>query len=475
MSYTYSLRGRRYLRKYTASVKTPATAAASDAVAIGNNIGKCPWQEAEDVYPSFPVYSAEDVEGRRNSDIRDYFDSAEWCQEHDDNSKTHRAYAQACMYRYVVPEAARGLSVLKAAISATCDPYTPQGARIAFGTTDEEKIPQPCSVCRTLDMHAEGVAPRTSSTNSDGNVYWYENTQTVEFEPEEMVLKKFLLVFVGLEAWRARNGWLEGAAKLSSFAITLGQEVDGWTEGDIVDATSDGPVETPVCRNGVLPRIIGDVSGVRCASVTTSGDRPGEGCGDPASGDEARIGLATIYARWAGGCGEPADINLAAPGLRRRGAGFCVSRDDAGWRITSSALLVTFAAPSRQKARTIRLDWSGLQATAGSSICVWLARSAVWEHAHAVLSDPSLYDGSGSAVGPFALVSKFDADASGSVEIPVDPINDRTATLLITAHLPIDAVDFDGGYPQGVGDFEVDRDSSTSSGTGFIPDITLIG
>lgn len=474
MSYTYNLHGRRYLRKYTAALVTPSTAAASDAIAIGVNIGKCPWQEAPDVYPSFPVYSAKESEGRRNSDIRDYFDTAEWCQEHDDGAGTHRAYANACMYRYIVPDSAVGARVLKAAISVTCDPYTPQGARIAFGTTDDPELPMLCSQCRTLDMHSEGVFPRTEAANDKGVVYWYETTGTVEFEPDEMVLGKYLLVFVGLETWRARNGWLEGAAKLSTFNVTLDREVDGWLEGDLIDASTSGPVETPICRNGVLPMIRGDVSGIRTASVTFSGDDTGDGRTD-AFGPGARIGLATLFARWAGGCGSAADIRLVAPELERRGASFCVTRSASGWRITSSALLVPFAVPNVQKARRIRLDWSGVSVSAGARICVWLARDAVWEQRTEVLSDPGAYDGETRAVGPFTLIARFDGSASGSQEIQVDQITSRTATLMITAFLPFEAVEFNGTFPQGLGTIDADVDGSSFSGSGLIPDITLIG
>ena len=233
MSTTYRLKGRRFLRMYTAPNLTPSTAAGSDVAAISDRFCEVPWTAAPlDSYPSFPTYATAKVD--ENASARECFDAAEWCAEHDE-SKRHRAYAQAAIYRYALPEAARSLTVESVTVKVTCDPYTPQGARIAAMVTDSDDLPTECALVRTMSAHEDGVAQRTSVVNeSTGTVTWYEASET-----RTLALGatggKWLLVFVGLEDYRARNGWLEGAAKIDSVSATLSGEVDGWDEGTVVD------------------------------------------------------------------------------------------------------------------------------------------------------------------------------------------------------------------------------------------------
>lgn len=233
MSTTYRLKGRRFLRMYTAPNLTPSTAAGSDVAAISDRFCEVPWTAAPlDSYPSFPTYATAKVD--ENASARECFDAAEWCAEHDE-SKRHRAYAQAAIYRYALPAAARSLTVESVTVKVTCDPYTPQGARIAAMVTDSDDLPTECALVRTMSAHEDGVAQRTSVVNeSTGAVTWYEASET-----RTLALGatggKWLLVFVGLEDYRARNGWLEGAAKIDSVSATLSGEVDGWDEGAVVD------------------------------------------------------------------------------------------------------------------------------------------------------------------------------------------------------------------------------------------------
>ena len=233
MSTTYRLKGRRHLRMYTAPNLTPSTAAGSDVAAISDRFCEVPWTAAPlDSYPSFPTGATAKVD--ENASARECFDAAEWCAEHDE-SKRHRAYAQAAIYRYALPAAARSLTVESGTVKVTCDPYTPQGARIAAMVTDSDDLPTECALVRTMSAHEDGVAQRTSVVNeSTGAVTWYEASET-----RTLALgatgRKWLLVFVGLEDYRARNGWLEGAAKIDSVSATLSGEVDGWDEGAVVD------------------------------------------------------------------------------------------------------------------------------------------------------------------------------------------------------------------------------------------------
>lgn len=238
MSTTYRLRGRRHLRMYTAPSLTPSTAAGSDVAAISDRLREVPWTEAPlDAYPSFPTYAAAKVD--ENASARACFDAAEWCAEHD-AAKRHRAYAQAAIYRFALPEAARAVTLESVAVTVTCDPYTPQGARVAAMLTDADDLPTECALVRTMDAHAEGVAPRTAVTNAGtGAVTWYETTATADLAIGSAG-RKWLLVFVGLEDYRARNGWLEGAAMIGGVSATFSAPVPGWSETAPVDLRFDG-------------------------------------------------------------------------------------------------------------------------------------------------------------------------------------------------------------------------------------------
>ena len=238
MSATYKIKGRRWLREYTAPARTPATSAGSDVAAIADRLCDVPWTPAPlDAYPCFPTYAAAKVD--ENAGSRACFDAAEWCAEHD-AAKRHRAYAQAAIYRFALPPEARAVTLESVAVTVTCDPYTPQGARVAAMLTDADDLPTECALVRTMDAHAEGVAPRTAVTNAGtGAVTWYETTATADLAIGSSG-PKWLLVFIGLEDYRARNGWLEGAAMIGGVSATFSAPVPGWSETVPVDLRFDG-------------------------------------------------------------------------------------------------------------------------------------------------------------------------------------------------------------------------------------------
>ena len=250
MSTTYRLKGRRHLRMYTAPNLTPSTAAGSDVAAISDRFCEVPWTAAPlDAYPCFPTYAAAKVD--ENAGSRACFDAAEWCAEHD-AAKRHRAYAQAAIYRFALPPEARAVTLESVAVTVTCDPYTPQGARVAAMLTDADDLPTECALVRTMDAHAEGVAPRTAVTNAGtGAVTWYETTATADLAIGSSG-RKWLLVFIGLEDYRARNGWLEGAAMIGGVSATFSAPVPGWSETAPVDLRFDG-ASTVALEGGSSP------------------------------------------------------------------------------------------------------------------------------------------------------------------------------------------------------------------------------
>ena len=60
--------------------------------------------------------------------IRDQFDAALFCAGHVGGQ--HRAYANAAVYHYVLPDEAVGCHLTRLSAKVTSDPYNSQGARI---------------------------------------------------------------------------------------------------------------------------------------------------------------------------------------------------------------------------------------------------------------------------------------------------------------------------------------------------------
>lgn len=231
MAYEYQIKGTRHLRKYTAALLSPATAAGSDAASLSTRLCDVPWTRSSITESTFPTYSKAD----ENAAARENFDAAEWCANHD-SSKRHRVYGQAAFYRFAVPEAVQGKTVASVKVTVVCDPYTPQGARISVATTEADDLPTACAECRSGDAYLAAVAPRTSAVEN-GSTYWYEASETVTIDYGR-ALGKFLLVFCGLEDYRARNGWLEGSARISAVSLVFDEAVAGLDE--VNDWKNDG-------------------------------------------------------------------------------------------------------------------------------------------------------------------------------------------------------------------------------------------
>ena len=474
MSVTYRIRGRRWLRKYTAPGLSPSTAAGSDVAAIADRLCDVPWTPADPgAMPCFPTYAGTQV--NENAAARDCFDAAEWCAEHDE-AKRHRVYANAVVYRFALPDSARALTLEKVSVAVTCDPYTPQGARVAARVTDEDDIPTACAEIRTLDAHEAAVAGRTVVTNEEtGAVTWYETTRQIDL-PIGAPARKWLLVFVGLEEFRARNGWLEGAAKAGDITATFSGAVDGWSEDAPVDCGPSADVPFQLVRRGVLPSTAGGC--VSALQVQLNGDALADGKLQTECAEEASvIGLSALYAGFWGKKMVAVPASLA--GTTRPGASWCVRNWRVGkdgspvWQLAATALVVPFAAPVVHRAAKIRLEWSGLRCSVGARLSVWLKRGAYVEAPE--LSDPNLY--ASDAAEGWDYVGSFGASEAGSVDLALaSQIDDPVATLLVTAFEPIDAIDFGLFFPQGVGNVDIDLASQTIEGldTAFMPDITLL-
>ena len=244
---SYSLIGQRHLRLYTAPQVSQAYNAGVEAQKIADSLCKVPWTKAQ-------LASAEatsHVESQLDSNVmnRDLFDAALFCAHH--TNETHRAYANAAVYRYRLPEGSLPhLTRLTANVSS--DPYNALGARIVLYTNSTGEIPMDCATCRgdvTGGIKLSGVAPRVTR-KVDGKDYWYPNTTNAVFT-QSVQLQKYLFVFVLMENYASSRGnWLEGCSYMKNLvSIETDAAVPGWSDGSTVNlmeidtATGDDSLE----------------------------------------------------------------------------------------------------------------------------------------------------------------------------------------------------------------------------------------
>lgn len=253
----YKLIGQRNLRKYTEDGRSPTYAASIEAQNIVNALCDIEWSKTSEK-DAIMTYHTEDVvdevDGKKingldmNVLIRNKFDAALFCADH--TGGQHRAYANAAVYHYELPDGTLP-KLTKLTASVTSDPYNSMGARISILTNSTGVIPMNCNECRTGDAHADGVAPRTVAAN--GN--WFPTMADCVFSatpgegeialpPGGLQLQKHLFVFVLMESYSTvRGNWLEGCSFIKNeISIETDAAIQGWTDGSTYDLSEpDGP------------------------------------------------------------------------------------------------------------------------------------------------------------------------------------------------------------------------------------------
>ena len=244
MSYSYRIRGARWLRMWTAADRSSVYAAQSEAQKIADTLCDVPWTRAKSDGPAmFPLTAAKTLD--ENPANRDLFDAALFCAEHSDGA--HRAYANAAMYLFKLPSTS-GVSLKSVTVHVESDAYNALGARIAVHLLSSAELPTVCAVVRTGDAHAEGVAARRT-VERDGRNYWYSNSADVTItggtsESPAAIgeLTQYLAGFVGRENYAtSRNEWLEGASYIRNLIeIETDAVVTGWTDGSTHECANEG-------------------------------------------------------------------------------------------------------------------------------------------------------------------------------------------------------------------------------------------
>lgn len=495
MSYTYKLKGARWLRLYTAAATTPVYAAQSDAQAIADNLCDVPWTRADNDGPAmFPQHNSSTLDA--NVENRQYFDAAEFCAGHENGA--HRVYANAAMYLFALPAAAQGVGLESVKVHVFSDPYNEFGARIAVHLLSTATLPTDCATVRSGTAHTEpdsgghGAVPRVVQTQNNQN-YWYaaEGDVTVEL-PAPSQTTAYLAVFVGLENYaRSRSEWIEGASYIrNAVEITTSSAISGWTEGALIDCIG-GISEFPVISSGVVPRLMSSVTGAFSVMRRLNGDAIAFEDATPASiaDDPSAIGLHALYADLLLGRVEPMPPELLAAEAARPGVGFVVRRGDVNipsdalgssvstptWRMAASVLAVPFVLPL-PTFNAIRLEWDA-PTYAAAPLRVWLAKGQFIETPDAAaLAAAALFTAAAQTSGQFALLGEADAGAE-EAEFAVGAAEGgpMVATLLVSAFMPMHRIDLSSDGPHGTSSFDINPVAGTASGfdTLLVPDVFL--
>lgn len=469
---TYKIKGKRYLRLYTAEQPTAAYNAKTDAKTIADTICSLPWTRSSNNYPAvLPVHSGESEQSdAENVANRMNFDACEFCAEHDDKTFRHKVFANAACYVFKLPAGAEGKTLSSISVSVSSDPYNQYGTRVAFLTNSSGELPTRCVDTRTggywddvagsyvtnSSFYKEGFAPRQVTTTTSGSVKWLSSLQTAMIEPTGgVIIGKYLFLTAQLEAYIERNNFLEGSSCLGSdVTIVLDSAIDGYADGATIDCTTDYSTEFIVCKGGVLPDITGSNGGVISVNVISTGTVPRQDeslyCTNinqieddsELSASNLYAGLRTLYGKFATGDVVAGDISFTNPDYRRYGVGFSIKQSNLiGYvassgstakmpstiALTASSLLVPFGLPTQFKAQRIAFDWSGwlsertgsLSPTDGAVFNFWLHRGHFdTEYPLDILKNPALYDASLTGVS---------AASSGSTEEPSGSTEERAA------------------------------------------------
>lgn len=273
---TYKIIGKRFLRKYTAGNLTPVYQAATDAARIVAELCNVPWEASSVMQAELPPHGDEE-----NPSRRERFDAALFCANHADGK--HRAYANAAVYRYTMPDNAVGQTLLTLAATVTGDPYNAGGCRLHIFTNPTGEIPTSCAEVRgngeggeplADGSTASAVAPRTAKTVKATD-YWYPATETATLAPAGgLVLQKYLFLAVALESYSTvRGNWLEGSSYVDNLvAMETSGPVTGWSDGGTYDL-SGGELRTfNVVAGGAMAALPAGDCGVRALTVQRTGD-----------------------------------------------------------------------------------------------------------------------------------------------------------------------------------------------------------
>ena len=482
---TYKIIGKRFLRKYTAAELTSSYMAASDAQKVVYSLCDVPWEAVATRQAETPPHGDE-----KNAANRDKFDAALFCGEHDEDAKTHRAYANAAVYRYVIPSAAQGKTLASLAATVTSDPYNSKGCRLHVFTNSTGVIPTSCHDVRGEDSSgavvedgttASAVAPRetkNATVNGKTAAYWYPCTATATLTPTSgLVLQKYLYLAVVLESYSTTRGnWLEGSSYIeNSVQIETAEAVSGWTSGLTYNLAEETSRTFAVAQGGIVPSVPANaLTGERSVVVRADADLVADADGlqapiRSATDANAAAAVSRLYAAFYAATDTPpaASAPTAQDGVvfnvtrtfeRHAAAGSDAPVDTDVLRINSRVLVVPFAFPRGFRGSLVRVSYEQPAWTDGTTVRVYLCDEYLTSLAEGTLKDPGVYDGISPSL---TLLGEINASAT-QTDFALPRSVGRVGSLVFAGFFEPEEVNLSSCAEQGTGDEP------------FMPDVAIV-
>ena len=236
----YTITGKRFVRRNSSAIPTPATGTAGEASAVFNGLqGSAQWREVSDpnIRGTLPVTGGEQTDGNLAS--LDFFDAYSFCANHRDGQ--HKLYMGAAAYRFEFPAAFAGASLKSITLPLFGDPFLGDGARVVVAAsaspdpealwsavtqgeamlsgsnkrTETSAATPSCPQCVTWKAFNANYTLNQDEIKSDGSA--------ATFPAGGLTLQRYLFVYLSLENYRhVRNGWVEGSAMTAgAFPISV--------------------------------------------------------------------------------------------------------------------------------------------------------------------------------------------------------------------------------------------------------------
>jgi len=476
---TYTIKGARYLRKYTADTLTPTYAAIPDASRISRTLCECAWEASSADEATMPSHSNEMVKRDTveksgldwNVVDREHFDAATWCAEHSGGS--HRAYANAACYVFKLPAMDSYPNLLSIKVRVTSDPYNISGARIAALTRVNATIPTACALCRAGQVHADGVAPHTVVTDAKGNQTWYPTIAETTLTKASWALSQYIMIYVMKEDYgETRGNWLEGSSYIdNAVEIEVDGDITGWTNGGTYDCCSSdaGMIFSggshivadirSVPRTGsgsgmtsVVASLKGDIANIDSAGTITNISDLIENASERITSIDPYGGVQAAYNQLLSGSANIIPANEAYTETVRPGVGFNISMRSNGTvasyqdsklvYLTTSVLQIPFALPFSKNNIMIRFWW-GAQAVASALVRFnfWYRKGYFIDYEGDVVRNGNIYSADKDEVESWKLFGSVNA-RSGQADFKIDK-GIRFMTVLVSAFLDWDGIAWD--------------------------------
>ena len=445
----------------------------------------CPWREAADI-PAALV----DHDFRKASHFSDAYDAFKMTGAWDAKAQKEVAFAGMAAYRFAIPAAAAAVAISSVTLPISRDRFLKGGVHVAAALSGDETPSTNWSVVTGQGASAylaNDAANVVESRPADGAL----TITSADLASLSATGMAYLWIYVTLEdytdwwdqysATEARQYAIEGSGMLVGEAATV-------TFAGDVAPDGDGAV-LPVVANGVLPRLMGEVSGVFATVRRGNGDGIAfEDAPPTADGTDGGMGLHALYADLLLGRLESVPTGKL-PNPARPGIGFTVMRgtmsvpggtqgtdvDASVWRLAVSVLVVPFVRPAGRFSG-LSLAWDAPTPSTGL-IRAYIARGRYIELPEAAeLSSPAFFVGGDPPEG-WQLLGEFVASAgSATLALPAPPLVPEPDTLLFAAWLPQPSVEPSSTDPQGVGQLAYNPFSGELSGLSslVVPSITLV-